>query len=340
MREYKDFCDEIKRRKEKIKQKKKQKKRIITTCISMAVCLSTVAVFPWDIFSQPDVKITDEKEKGDGNGEYDVSTEYDGVNGETAANTVTSPAGFETFDVTVGGSFAETDDRMEEVGTNPSYGGNEECDGTNAENVTARDEEIETFPAFDSDVLGDETREEVGTGGSESDICGFVIIQDAAGNDLRYADVLNSHAFVEFLVSSGVELMYGKLPADPDETKGEYVTTGAETKDTVEETLGATGWDSYEEDSYTEPETGEAVDDETETEIECDTEALGDETAETDDVFDAPDFNVGDTSAREKLVFIEIVYSDYEKWVFACDREEYETLYYKLEELFAAYEVK
>ena len=88
-------------------------------------------------------------------------------------------------------------------------------------------------------------------------------------------------------------------------------------------------WEAFfvNQDTFDESETYAAGDDEIETEIDSE---ISEETLTLE----------SGTSARERVVFIEIVDSNEEKWVFSCDREEYEWLYYKLEELLSVYEVK
>lgn len=320
MRDYNEFCDEIKRRKEKLIQKKKQKKRIITTCISMAVCLSVVATFPWDIFAPPRI--------GDGESESFKNSDLS-IESEAAPN---SPS-------YNGGGSAENNEMIEEAesaaSTNPAYdetveeGAFPETDYVDgiAGNETVAWGDDDKMENLSTNVSQDETKEELGTGSIENEICGYIIVQNAAGENFRYAEVSDCSVFIEMLKNKGIELIYGNETEDTDETAAENVTTNLQ-RDVSEETaFVATEWDSYEVESFDESETFTA-DYENES-IEIESEVAGEKVTAS-----------GGNSSREKIIFIEIVCSDYEKWVFSCSRGEYEILYYRLEELFTVYEVK
>ena len=314
----------------------KQKKRIITACASFVVCLSVVAAFPWDIFVPPSVS----NEKADADDGFKNNGESNAQGGEvsTSFESYSShmPPSYHGTDTMVE-SNANSEEATDAVGadtvasTYPSSDyesdRNENVDGTMAETMPSVDDEI-TVGGVESEVLESmETKEELGTGSDEEEICGSILVQDAAGNDLRYADLNRCDAIVEFLNKNGIELIYSSVPVIPDATASGHPTTEAETSTASGETQDVTEWDSYEEDTFDESETYAAGDDEIKTEIDSE---ISEETLTAE----------SGTSARERVVFIEIVDSNEEKWVFSCDREEYEWLYYKLEELLSVYEVK
>lgn len=336
MRDHDEFCDEIKRRKEKLIQKKKQKKRIITTCASFVVCLSVVAAFPWDIFAPPSV--SNEKADADDGFKNNVESNTQGGEVSTSFESYSShmPPSYHGTDTMVE-SNANGEEATDAVGadtvasTYPSSDyesdRNENVDGTMAETMPSVDDEI-TVGGVESEVLESmETKEELGTGSPKEDICGSILVQNAAGEDLRYAEVNDCEVFIEMLKRNGIELIYGNETEDSDETATEDVTTNLQQDASEETTFVATEWDSYEVESFDESETF-TVDDES-ADVEIESEAAGEKVTAS-----------GDSSSRDRIIFIEIVCSDDEKWVFGCTRGEYEWLYYRMEELLAIYEVK
>ena len=410
MREHNEFCDEIKRRKENLIQKKKQKKRIITTCISMVVCLSVVAAVPWDLLASP--KIGDDENKSSSSAEHIEETENgttttgdplygvvgDKVEGDATEEATGAPNGSQegSFDFVPSGqpTSAETKaDKTEAVGSNEAFE-NEGVEGTAkpeavvttpsvsetyyetgklptveethiieteiAPEIPAEDESyyeytstfvedtrINVETTFDTLIELPDIEFPVETKPTDTEAVtydiAYIMISDAAGNIIREGEVKNYEAFVIYLKLSEAELLY-HVPLAPEslpDTTAPYDTVADEP--VVEETYDAVWeeavdteiaveweWYNYEEGFDTADEIWIEI-------TECYSTDIVEESTVPDEThgFVSDETNI---SSRERIIFIEIS-SDNEKWLFSCDRSDYEAIGRNLEQLFELYEV-
>lgn len=310
MRDHNEFCAEIKRRKEIIKEKKRQRKKALFTLVPMTMCLAVLATFPWKLLSPPEIG------NGGRNPEGQTYSDTSGIGNDE----MTSPE-------LNAGDKLETGDNIEKIESDAEHIFEETAAGTYSpmddKNETMADEPPEqAFP--ETEEIAEDATGNVGDGMKYYSI----VINDNDENHEYNVTSIDTFLKVIYL-SQGVELIYGRAP-EFDEDSG--YRDPAEPEQATEQATEQAPEEAPDQelDDATEATVEEDKSESSETKAEQTGGAYTEETETVYIEFDSAENALPETA----LNFINVSSPDGERWIFTVDNANIDNLIDKIDNLY------